>query len=289
MALLAGCDAAVGPSFPWVAAAELDGPLKPELAPPPVPPASPPAALRVVTFNVETGAEVDRIAEAILGNASLAAADVFLVQEIESHPGEGGSRSARLAARLQMGFAYAPARIEGDGTHGIAILSRLPLANVAVMELPHARLPNAPPRRIALAADVQLAGGTVRLVDAHLDTRIDETDRIAQLRPAVIDLPARALVAGDLNSNDFAWAEGTIPNLPANAITDTQQSHALDEYLGILGFAAPTRDFGVTQDAVVIKERLDSIYPRTITGHGGAVERGVSVSDHWPTWIDVRD
>ena len=81
------------------------------------------------------------VAAAISGDPHLSATDVLLIQEIEDHPGEGGSRASRLAAALKMAFVYAPARTEGDGTHGLAILSRYPLERVEVMELPDFEFP----------------------------------------------------------------------------------------------------------------------------------------------------
>src|SRR5439155_1435507 len=53
--------------------------------------------LRVVTYNTEYGQDAAGLAAAILGDAELARAGVFLFQEEESHPSEGRSRAALLA------------------------------------------------------------------------------------------------------------------------------------------------------------------------------------------------
>src|SRR6266508_3266747 len=130
----------MGDPQPWVPAEDITGPLRPELGESPVPANARGldlGALRVVTYNVERGEDVEGLAETFDVDDELSHADLVMVQEIESHPGEGGSRAKRLAAKLGMGYVYAPERLQGDGTHGTAILSVYPLRNVQVMQLPH--------------------------------------------------------------------------------------------------------------------------------------------------------
>mgnify|MGYP001593276469 CR=1 FL=1 len=284
----AGCAIDLGPTAPWIDAAEIGGPLAPELGPPPGIPASAPAQLRVVSFNVEKGADVEGLAAAIRGTPALATADVLLLQEIESHPDEGGSRASRLAAALGMGYAYAPERVEGDGTHGPAILSRWPLEHVQVMALPFADLAISDAPRIALAAEVAVGDQVLHLVDLHLDTRLNATGRILQMRPAVLDTPWPTIVGGDLNTNPYLWAGDTVPQLPVDSLVDSDQAPVIDDYMRHIGYATPTADLGPTQRfGGVVDSRLDAIFTRGVTGVPGAVERTVTLSDHWPLWIDV--
>ena len=282
----AGCAEDLGPGGAWIPWQEIDGALRPELGPPPAPPA-PPETIRLATFNVHLGADPEAIARAIAACPDTAAADLLLVQEIESHPHEGASRAARLAAALGAGHVYAPARPEGDGSHGLAIVSRLPLEGIEVMELPAADLGGRSRRRIALAADVMLAGGPLRVVNVHLDTRIGITDRILQLRPALQGHPDPVVVAGDMNANPYLWVEGTLPVPPYDAVADTDQAPLLDDYLRALGFDTPTAPLGPTFEAGPVQVRLDAIYPRGPTPLAAAVDRCVEVSDHWPLWLDL--
>ena len=150
--------------------------------------------------------------------------------------------------------------------------------------LPRADLSVRPRHRIALAATV--AG--VRLVDVHLDTRINIADRVLQLRPAVIDEPAPAVVGGDFNTNPYHWTAGLVPNLPANATVDTDQATLLDDYMRAAGYDTPTADLGPTQDAGVARLRLDALYTRGAVSGAAGVDRSLSVSDHWPLWLDVQ-
>ncbi|MCE9575010.1 MAG: endonuclease/exonuclease/phosphatase family protein [Deltaproteobacteria bacterium] len=270
----------------WEPAAGIPPPLTPEVFSPY--PAPPPADhLRVVSFNVELGADVERLAAAIADAPAIAGADVFLLQEIEDHPGEGGSRTAQLATRLALNYAYAPARVEGDGTHGLAILSRFPLADVEVMRLPHVDQTFHTRDRIALAADLVLGDARLRVVDVHLDTRINITDRIVQMHPAVIDLPARVVVGGDFNVNPYVWLGHVVPLVTADAITGFEQAVVFEDYMRDQGFASPTSTSGPTESNGLTDLRLDAIYPRGVTPGAIGVVREVQVSDHVPLWLDV--
>ncbi len=282
LALAAGCAADLGPDAPWIPAEEIDGPMRPELGSDPDP-AAVPDRLHVVSFNVHFGADVDRVA------AALADADLVLVQEIEDHPGEGSSRASRLAAALGMTHAYAPARPVDDAgaTHGLAILSRFPLRDVAVMQLPHADLAFNERDRIALAADVLVGDLTIRVVDIHLDTRIDIGARLQQLRPAVIEQPAPVIAGGDLNMLPWAWAGDTVPDLPAGALSEVDAPAIVDDFMAALGYDAPTANAGPTHGFP--QKRLDSLYLRGLVAAAAGVDRDVDVSDHWPVWVDVDE
>ncbi|MCC7000267.1 MAG: endonuclease/exonuclease/phosphatase family protein [Deltaproteobacteria bacterium] len=288
LGLLAGCTSEeLGQTQPWTSAADITGPLSPETAPVPGEVAfTAPMRLRVVTYNVHKGEDVAGLASAILGNPNLATADIFLLQEIEHHPGEGGCRAARLAALLGMGHVYAPERLQGDGTHGTAILSRYPLENPRVMALPQADLVGSGTRRIALYAEAVVGAVRLHLVDVHLDTRLNATDRILQLRPAVLDTPWPTVVAGDLNTNPYLWADSFIPQLAVGSVADSDQAPVLDDYMRHIDFTTPTARLGATWSGVV-DARLDAIFTRGVTAVPGAVERGVTMSDHWPVWVDI--
>lgn len=288
LALLTACSLDLGPSGTWIDAAELTGELAPELVPPPDVARAVPGRLRVTTFNVEHGADVDGLARAITTTPSIALTDVLLVQEIESYPDEGSSRASQLAAALGMGYVYAPERLQGSGTHGTAIFSHWPLERVQVMKLPFADQVVSRAPRIALAADVRVGGFVLRVINMHLDTRLNISDRILQIRPAVLDAPAPVLVGGDFNTNPYAWLGESVPDLPTGTIVDTDQAPALDDYMSHIDYDTPTAALGPTVEVEgVIDARLDSIYTRSLASEPGAVERRVTISDHFPLFIDV--
>jgi endonuclease/exonuclease/phosphatase family metal-dependent hydrolase len=272
-----------------VAATAIDGPLRPEIdvSRPAPPPPAPGVALRLVTFNVHFGEDVEGLADALAGAAATARMDLLLVQEIESYPAEGRSRAARLAARLDMDYVYAPARLEQEGTHGLAILSRFPLERIEVMSLPHLDLSFRARDRIAVAADVVVGDRRLRIVNVHLDTRANITERIVQLHPAVDDLEEQVVVAGDFNTNPYVWLASAVPLTSTEAISGFDQAVALDDYMAAMGFDTPTSESGPTQDASVVELRLDAVYSRGVATGALGVAREVTLSDHAPLWIDV--
>jgi endonuclease/exonuclease/phosphatase family metal-dependent hydrolase len=282
----AGCGQGIGGAEAWIPVEDIVGAFAPRAgAPPPGAPVfAASGTIRVVSYNIARGADPEAFAAAILASPALASADVWLIQETEDHAGEGAPRAQRLAAGLAAGWVYAPARYKEGGTHGLAILSRFPIEAAEVMALPHA---SGGLDRIAIAADIALGGSALRVVNVHLDTRLNITDRILQLRPALLDLPPDVVVGGDFNTNPYRWEAGTVPVVPAETIVDTDQAPILDDYVRHLGFATPTAGSGPTETMYGIDSRLDAIFTRGIATGATACERDVAGSDHWPLWIDV--
>ena len=285
--LLTACSLDLGPAGTWVDATDLTGDFAPEIVSPSNVVDTNPSRLRITTFNVNHGADVAGLAQAIKETADIATTDVLLVQEIEAYPDENGSRASQLATALGLGYVYAPERLQGAGTHGTAILSRWPLERVQVMRLPCADQAVSSAPRIALGADVRVGGLVLRVIDMHLDTRLNITDRILQIRPAVLDAPTPVLVGGDFNTNPYAWLGGSVPELPAGSIVETDQAPALDDYMRHIEYDTPTAALGPTVNFEgVVDARLDSIYTRGLGVVFGGVVR-VGPSDRWPMWLDV--
>lgn len=248
-------------------------------------PAAPGDALRVVTFNVHFGADVPALAHALQSNPELRRADVLLLQEIESYPGD--DRAAKLAQDLNLNLVYAPARPEGNGTHGLAILSRYPLSDLEVIRLKHydmglggfrAR------RRIAMAATLHLPGRNVRVYNVHLDTRLTPEERLQQLEPVVEDAlnqPA-ALIGGDFNTINAVTS--LLPLVPV-PVPGFSQAAGLDAYMKAKGFATPFEKIGRTHHFPM---RLDAVYARGLEVEREGKETSVNVSDHFPLWVDIR-
>lgn len=246
-----------------------------------------PITLRVVTFNVHYARDVPALAESLRASPALRDADLFLLQEIEAHPKEGSSRTRRLAEAMQLNYVYAPARHTREGgTHGLAILSRFPLSDIEVLELPRFDLGAKTRRRIALGATVDIAGRLLRLYNIHLDTRINIADRLTQLQP-VMDAAAQhevkeVILGGDFNTNPFRWAWGRVP------VFASKQAGTLDEFMKKNGYAVPVAASGSTTRRKLWRVRLDSLYTRGLEPQRFDVDRSVESSDHFPVWLEVR-
>lgn len=282
---LAGCVSIDDEPRPWEPAEQIAGPLAAELGGSVSPPSVAPSVLRIASWNVERGADPEALAAAIESSPVLASADVILAQEIEMHPGEGGSRASRLASALGMTWFYAPARIEGDGTHGDAILSRFPLVAPEVKRLPFVDQPIHSRPRIAQRAELDLGSRTLAIVNVHLDTRLAVTDRIRQLDPAITDNPPEVL-GGDLNTLPWIWVDTAVPLLSTEAVIGQDQAQIVDDYLHARGFATPIVHDADTHESV-FDMRLDALCPRGLVATDAGVDYTVTGSDHYAVWIDV--
>lgn len=285
---VAACGADLGSTADWRPWDTIEGPRRPELVQPPAP-APPQARIRLVTYNTRLGVDVASLGPYLQADPILADADVVLLQETDGTFDAVPSDAARLAESLAMGHAYAPTIELEEGTRGIAILSRFELRDVEVMFLPvleETLLPES--SRAALGVVIDTPSGPLRIINVHLDVGLNVAERIVQLRPAVVDAPTPVVVAGDMNTNDYVWAEGTIPLLPVDAAADTSQAAEVDDFMRALGYAAPTATFGATYDGLLEDYRLDAIYPRGVAARDGGVDRALELSDHWPIWLDLE-
>ncbi len=141
--------------------------------PNPVRPPTNPACLRAVTLNLHSGytqffaPNLDRVAEEILQSG----ADIVLLQEVETGRLSSGStdQALWLADKLNMNASFFP---QNEDVQGIAILSRLPLANAEGAELtsdgPQAAVQYV---RYQLAADDEL-----HVYNMWLGFRVDTRD-----------------------------------------------------------------------------------------------------------------
>jgi endonuclease/exonuclease/phosphatase family metal-dependent hydrolase len=283
---LVGCVELEPDTGAWVPAAAITGPLAPELGPPPAP-REPTATLRIASWNVHYGDNPDELVASITSDETLRDLDVLLVQEVDAHPDEAQTRAAVLAERLGMTWVYAPAREQNHGgTHGLAILSRYPLENARVRDLPFFQQPIRSRQRIAMAVDVVIGDERLTVVNLHLDVRLGPVDRIRQLAPAVETISGRLVVGGDLNSNPWAWLEATVPLLGTEAIVGQDQAVLIDDYLATLGYAIAIPASAATATTSLASIRLDGLYAREVAVSAGEVIR-VTGSDHYPITMDV--
>jgi endonuclease/exonuclease/phosphatase family metal-dependent hydrolase len=262
------------------------GDLQPEVGHLLPPPSATPKSLRAVSFNVHYAHDVPALAKSIRASSVLNKADLLLLQEIESHPSEGTSRTRQLAEALCLNYVYAPARkTEEGGTHGLAVLSRFPLRAVEVLPLPRYDLGYNTRRRIALGVTVDVNKHPLRVYNVHLDTRINTQDRLAQVRPVVEAAQGAPLqeviIGGDFNTNPFRWLFHRMPVFRSN------QAGALDQYMQENGFTTPLAESGSTVNRLLVRARVDSLYARGLTAQESGVERSIDSSDHHPVWLDL--
>jgi endonuclease/exonuclease/phosphatase family metal-dependent hydrolase len=249
---------------------------------PPAEAAVEPDRVRLVTFNVHHGADIPILARALRTNPRLCRADAVLLQEIEDQPGSNGP--ARLAAALGWNAVYAPARREGDGTHGLAVLSPHPLADPEVLPLRHFEIGFRHRTRVAQAVTLVRDGRSLRLYNVHLDTRLSPDQRALQLAPVLeraLEDP-EAVIGGDVNTITAVTA--LLPGVPV-PLPGASQAGGFDELMRAHGFETPFAGIGATGP---LGMRLDGLFPRGLAVLEFDKETTVRISDHVPLWLDVR-
>ena len=163
--------------------------------------ADPDPVLRVVTFNVKWGKEVDRVVELLRTAAELRDADLVFLQEM------GPEGVEKVAGALGYDYVYYPAvhHPVAKQDFGDAVLTRWPIAadrKIVLPELHRFRKM----QRIAVAATVTIAGTPVRVYCVHLETPvgIEGPQRRHQVEAVLADAAAypRVIVAGDFNNRN---------------------------------------------------------------------------------------
>ncbi len=226
--------------------------------------------LRVVSFNIAYGVEIDRAIEALRGTWPLRDPDILALQEMDA-PG-----TERIAKALGMNAVYFPSGVHPKHRRdfGCAILSPWPLEEPRKLLLPHGargtRL-----RRAAVSAVVVRGNERIRAYSVHLPSplavsggsRKDEL-RVLAADASAVEVPV--VIAGDFNSHDKV------------------------EELARAGFAWVTRDVGATARFGVLGIGLaglayDHVLVRGLRlapgpGATGVVADNRGASDHKPIW-----
>ncbi|MGH8526499.1 MAG: endonuclease/exonuclease/phosphatase family protein [Gammaproteobacteria bacterium] len=206
--------------------------------------------------------------------------DILLLQEVDQEPGNQGLLVARVAEALGHYCVFAPADLwRNGGLHGLAILSRWPLAEIEVVPLRQFNLRFRKRCRIGLAVTAATPHGPARVFNLHLDSRINTGERLQQLAPILRSAEQFAgdcLIGGDFNTADFRWFRRWMP-LPYGA----RQSNAVRRELAERGFQTPLESTGATFKYLGLK--LDWIFLRGLSPMACGVEK-IGFSDHRAVW-----
>jgi endonuclease/exonuclease/phosphatase (EEP) superfamily protein YafD len=237
----------------------------------------PAQSLRIASLNLAKRTDPQALAE-IRACADLRAADILLLQEVVAGPHTSFASAA--AGSLGLRVTFAPAfRLGGNRSEGLAILSRYPLAAPEAIPLGHNDLHFKTRSRIALAATVESPLGAIRVINVHLDNRINSQPKREQLagiwgRDGRYGGPM--IVGGDFNTGDFLWLSHVVP-LPFLQ----HQRAVVEEEMQRHGFSTPFGSGPATFHLFRLK--LDWIYTRGLR----ATQAGVTpirFSDHNAVW-----
>jgi endonuclease/exonuclease/phosphatase family metal-dependent hydrolase len=251
----------------------------------------PPRSLRIVDWNIDRGQQVQGVIDFL---ASMNA-DILLLQEADLN----ARRTHRLdiaqeiARKLEMDYVFGcefQELVQGSKSspayHGQATLSKWPISNPRLIRFsrqsdfwqPHWFLPKIEPfqerlgGRIALVAEINVAGSKIITYNLHLESRGSDALRISQLGEVLsdatcYDAECPVIVAGDLNLDAsreavaFAVARAGFQDAVRAPHTPTTPARGLFEK----------------------GRRIDWAFVRTpVRACSGQVHRRVKASDHYP-------
>jgi endonuclease/exonuclease/phosphatase family metal-dependent hydrolase len=252
---------------------------------------SAPKSLRIVDWNIERGQRLQGITD-FLGGVN---ADILILQEVDLN----ARRTHRLniaetiARQLKMNYVFGrefQELVQGSedspAYHGQATLSKWPISKPRLIRFsrqshfwqPHWFLPNIEPfqerlgGRIALVAQINIAGTKFLTYNLHLESRGNDALRISQLREVLSDATrcdneCPVIVAGDLNLD--ASREPVAAQLAGTGFQDAMASSQ----------APTTPARGMFEG----HRRIDWVFVRgPMQASSGQVHGNVKASDHYP-------
>jgi len=164
--------------------------------------------LRVVTFNIEYGREIDRAVSLLRTSEVLRNMDLLLLQEMDSRG------VVRIAAELGLNYLYFPGGIHPQGKQdfGAAILSPWPIEDPAKIVLPHGSAVTGL-RRVVTAATVRWGRVPIRVFSVHLPAPMaisldQRREQVQVIVDAARQTAGVVIVAGDFNGRSIGpWFE----------------------------------------------------------------------------------
>jgi endonuclease/exonuclease/phosphatase family metal-dependent hydrolase len=162
------------------------------------------STLKIVTLNLwgEQPPLARRMQLAADGLRALGP-DVVALQEVRQVPDTLPNQAETLAAALGMEHYFEPATPWGGGDEGLAILSRYPIVERRVHELPHA-VPTE--RRLCLGIVTATPDGPMQIFTTHLNYRLTDggkrEDQIVALDELIAATPSELpkILCGDFNA-----------------------------------------------------------------------------------------
>ena len=248
----------------------------------------PTARAEAIAHNIREAAKI------FSSNELLPRPDILALQEADKETGRSGKQhiAARLAEDLGLAYIHVGAglprgikprqrewwlnfeeqvAIDDEGDMGVALLTAVPLRDVARIDLPWHECAWRP--RLAMAATTDLGGHSVRLFNVHIDPH-GPLDNQHQQTEAVLDLaekhPGPVVILGDFN---------TLSKQKAVEIRKLLESH---------GYTTPfPTNIATWRGAGLIRFHADWIFVKRVRVNSWGVARPLKVSDHWPIWAEI--
>jgi endonuclease/exonuclease/phosphatase family metal-dependent hydrolase len=251
----------------------------------------PPKSLRIVDWNINRGQQLQGVTDFLVG----VNADIVILQEVDFNARRTHhlNIAETIARKLEMNYVFGrefQELVQGSkdspAYHGQATLSKWPILNPRLIRFskqshfwqPHWFLPKIEPfqerlgGRIALVAEINVAGRRLVTYNLHLESRGTDALRISQLGEVLSDATSHdtacpLIVAGDFNLDTskpavaLAVAKAGFQDAVAAPHTPTTPAHGLFEG----------------------GHQIDWAFIRGLQrASSGQVHRSIRASDHYP-------
>jgi endonuclease/exonuclease/phosphatase family metal-dependent hydrolase len=239
---------------------------------------------------------IRRAARALSDGARMPPADIIALQEADRGTVRAGGHhiSRELARALRMSYAHASMGLprgeepkpkqwylnfeeqiaaDDTGDTGVAILTRVSLEDVRRLELPWAECAWRP--RLAMAASIRAGRKRVHVFNSHIDPHASIEEQLAQHEAVLAH-------ARELSREEPAVLLGDF-----NTLTPKSRS-AMRRLLESHGYATPFPMGVATWRAGLVRLHADWIFVRGARVVRWGVVRRLSVSDHWPVWVEIE-
>lgn len=221
-----------------------------------------------------------RVLAEIGAQQDLRKADVLLLQEVVD--GSQSHMASEIGTAPGLSTVFEPAfQLNRQFMEGLAILSRYSVGPATVASPAHNNLHFHTRKRIVMAATVKSPAGPVRIVNTHLDNRINRDAKREQLREIqqfLSGYDGPRIPGGDFNSANFFRISHLLP------IPGVQSLRAAtNQEMEPQGFTTPLGSGPGTEHFLGLK--LDWIYLRGLTARESGVTP-ITFSDHNSVWVN---
>jgi endonuclease/exonuclease/phosphatase family metal-dependent hydrolase len=239
------------------------------------------------------GRNIQTAARAFSNNVLLPSPDILALQEADKETGRAGGQhvAARVAEAMGLPYVHVGAGIpqgvapkqrewwlnfeeqialHDSGDTGVALISRLPLAEITRIDLPWHDCPWRP--RLAMGVTIDFGGEKLRLFNVHIDPH-GPLDNQHQQTEAVLEHADNhngpTMVVGDFN---------TLSRQKAVEIRKLMESR---------GYTTPFPTGIATWRGAGLRFHADWIFVKGLRVNRRGVAKPLNVSDHWPIWAEI--
>ncbi|AMV35951.1 endonuclease/exonuclease/phosphatase family protein [Planctomyces sp. SH-PL62] len=242
--------------------------------------------IKLATFNIHHGEGTDgkldlkRVADVVRG------ADVIAFQEIDVRFGDrsgGVDQAEQLGKELGGNFAFGPNLLRGEGSYGVALVTRFPIVGHTNHRLPRSEGRDKAEPRGLLECRLDVDGKPLRVYVTHLahDSGADRALQVARVREIVAASPDPWVVMGDFNlrpdSADYRTLTAPEPG-PRFIDAWTVAGKGPGDTIGVHGTRSARIDYVFTSGPLAAG----------LVAGSARVDVETIASDHQPVFVDLR-